>query len=37
MKTEFEKIIEKDRKYFNTIRVINLVIAGIAFLMALWN
>jgi hypothetical protein len=35
MKTQFEKIIEKDRKYYNTIRVVNLVLSGLAFLMGL--
>ena len=30
-----EKIIEKDRKYYNTIRIVNLVLSGLAFLMAL--
>ena len=35
MKSQFEKIIEKDRKYYNTIRIVNLVLSVLAFLMAL--
>lgn len=31
----FEKIIEKHRKYYNTVRVISVVIAGLAFVIAL--
>ncbi|MEI7487954.1 MAG: hypothetical protein WCJ72_11195 [Chryseobacterium sp.] len=31
----FEKIIEKHRKYYNVIRILNIVIGGIAFVIAL--
>jgi len=30
-----EKIIEKHRKYYNVLRIINIVIGGIAFVIAL--